>query len=542
MDNAEIKGFAHSMSKLDVLLRNPRAAYGFVGVMSVLVWIWVLGHDVPTLISRFAVDDTFYYLEIARNIAAGNGVTFDGIHRTNGFQPLFQLLLVPIFWLTTDSVTGLYLLKGLEVLILGIVSVLLFRFAWKFTDDVVPAWFALALFYLPSPNGLPFSKDLMIGMESGLNALMNLLLLNLLLEVWNVRAVTVRRYILYGAVIGFTFLARLDSIFLILGILLLHILEIISSDKKTVLFKNLSQAGLISLLIAGTYILWNLTQFGHLMPISGRVLAWNSSQTSNALLSQGIWYWLENTLWFFTKNKAVGMLVMASFGIIPLILIINRFASTKVFHLFPQKHTPLLKLLWAVVIVKALYYAVFEQFPVSSRFWYYVLDVLIFAVGGGVLLSYVLRVMRWQNRVRWSFLVALVFMTISSMLVLRTKAIQEWEYVSYMELKTISEITGPQVVLGVKDAGALGYFLPNPVINLDGLVNDNEFFEDYWKQGRFGEYILKEDIVYLVNLLEPGDADLFSRALGPDHLALLYRSSISPIQDNRVYKIYRVLE
>jgi hypothetical protein len=530
------------MNKSHVLLRNPRAAYIFVGVMSVLVWIWVLGHDVPTLISRFAVDDTFYYLEIARNIATGNGVTFDGFHRTNGFQPLFQLLLVPIFWLTTDSVTGLYLLKGLEVLILSIVSVLLFRFAWKFTEDMVPAWFAVALFYLPSPNGLPFNKDLMIGMESGLNALMNLLLLNLLLEVWNVRAVTVRRYILYGAVIGFTFLARLDSIFLILGIFLLHILEIIRSDNKIALFKNLSLAGLISLLIAGTYVLWNLTQFGHLMPISGRVLAWNSSQTSNALLSQGGWHWLENTLWFLTKNKAVGMLVMASFGMIPLILIINRFASTKVFLLFPQKQTPLLKLLWMVVIVKALYYAVFEQFPISSRFWYYVLDVLIFAVGGGVLLSYILRLMNWQNRVRWSFLMALVFMTISSMLVLRTKAIQEWEHVSYMELKTIIEITGPQAVLGVKDAGALGYFLPNPVINLDGLVNDNEFFEDYWKQGRFGEYILKEDIVYLVNLLEPGDADLFSRALGPDHLELLYRSSISPIQDNRVYKIYRVLE
>jgi hypothetical protein len=44
-------------------------------------------------------DDGFYYLGIARHLAAGDGPTFDGAHFTNGFQPLWMALLVLVAWL-----------------------------------------------------------------------------------------------------------------------------------------------------------------------------------------------------------------------------------------------------------------------------------------------------------------------------------------------------------------------------------------------------------------------------------------------------------
>ena len=53
--------------------------------------------SVEYLISElFLVDDAFYSMKIARNIAAGLGTTFDGIHPTNGFQPLWVLSLIHI--------------------------------------------------------------------------------------------------------------------------------------------------------------------------------------------------------------------------------------------------------------------------------------------------------------------------------------------------------------------------------------------------------------------------------------------------------------
>ncbi len=44
------------------------------------------------------IDDTFYSLGIARNIALGNGWTHDGINVTNGFQPLYVFLMIPFYW------------------------------------------------------------------------------------------------------------------------------------------------------------------------------------------------------------------------------------------------------------------------------------------------------------------------------------------------------------------------------------------------------------------------------------------------------------
>ena len=41
-----------------------------------------------TLLRRSTSDDAFYYLAIARRLAAGDGASFDGETPTNGFHPL----------------------------------------------------------------------------------------------------------------------------------------------------------------------------------------------------------------------------------------------------------------------------------------------------------------------------------------------------------------------------------------------------------------------------------------------------------------------
>jgi hypothetical protein len=37
-------------------------------------------------------EDAFYVFSVARNVAAGRGITIDGVHATNGFQPLWTPL------------------------------------------------------------------------------------------------------------------------------------------------------------------------------------------------------------------------------------------------------------------------------------------------------------------------------------------------------------------------------------------------------------------------------------------------------------------
>ncbi|HWL89232.1 MAG TPA: hypothetical protein VNO21_25690, partial [Polyangiaceae bacterium] len=63
--------------------------------------------DVTILDRLFVPDDTYYTLGIARGLARGWGPSLDGLHLTNGFQPLLAFLLVPFFAVTRDPVTPL---------------------------------------------------------------------------------------------------------------------------------------------------------------------------------------------------------------------------------------------------------------------------------------------------------------------------------------------------------------------------------------------------------------------------------------------------
>ncbi|MFH1841774.1 MAG: hypothetical protein ABIF77_01070 [bacterium] len=67
-------------------------AVAFAATATKLLLIW-RGLPETSLIA----DDAYYYFTIARNLAEGLGPTFDGLASSNGFHPLWQFLLVPLF-------------------------------------------------------------------------------------------------------------------------------------------------------------------------------------------------------------------------------------------------------------------------------------------------------------------------------------------------------------------------------------------------------------------------------------------------------------
>lgn len=48
----------------------------------------------PLLLTGFFHDDSFFYIKTAQHISEGAGSTFDEVNRTNGYHPLYMLLLV----------------------------------------------------------------------------------------------------------------------------------------------------------------------------------------------------------------------------------------------------------------------------------------------------------------------------------------------------------------------------------------------------------------------------------------------------------------
>jgi len=159
--------------------------------------------------------DAFYYFSIAENLVAGRGLTHDGTVTTNGFQPLYQALLVPLFALAPDkyaAVNGALLLA----LLCHLGSVLLLRAWLRQRYDRATATIAAAL-WACSPV---VARQMLNGMETPLVVLA----LVALLYVYATRirprppsALPARWALGTGALAGFAYLARVDLALVLLA-------------------------------------------------------------------------------------------------------------------------------------------------------------------------------------------------------------------------------------------------------------------------------------------------------------------------------------
>ena len=75
--------------------------------------------DLVNLIRDVNGDDAFYYFQIARNLAEGKFSTFDGgITQTNGYHPLWMLLITPFYWVF-DKEAALFAIKAFEIMLIA---------------------------------------------------------------------------------------------------------------------------------------------------------------------------------------------------------------------------------------------------------------------------------------------------------------------------------------------------------------------------------------------------------------------------------------
>ncbi len=71
------------------------ATVGYVGCLSIFVLAWL---PLETSISRFVIEDAYYYLSGARHQIESGLISLDGAHATNGFHPLWMLVCMGLVW------------------------------------------------------------------------------------------------------------------------------------------------------------------------------------------------------------------------------------------------------------------------------------------------------------------------------------------------------------------------------------------------------------------------------------------------------------
>ena len=179
-------------------------------VLGLLIFISFL--TIILVLTRYGlklIDDGYYYLQIAYNLSQGRGFSFDGINLTNGFQPLWQLILVPIYWFITDKSTAAYAVTILQTLFFLGSGIFLAQIVYLITKEKYLSLLGSALWLL---NAWFLNKGGLSGMETGLLVFCQGLALLAFLRVLDLKA----KPIALGILLMLMTAARLDTFALVL--------------------------------------------------------------------------------------------------------------------------------------------------------------------------------------------------------------------------------------------------------------------------------------------------------------------------------------
>ncbi len=244
-----------------------------IGLLSRLLPLFDQGGRV---LRQFPTEDGYLMLTIARNLALGRGMsTAEGLIPTNGTQPLFNLVEASCFWLVGgERWLGVLLVQLVSVVISVGAAWLLARIARDAIDVTRPLrdslarfaaalWFSSSVIVPHSMNCLETGLYLALGIASVL--------------VWyrftrdEPSARSWPRCLGLGGLLGLTFLARIDAVFLILALTSWHLLGAYGSEAQQWLrrLKESTLMGLTSVVVGSPWLIYNQLNFGSIMPISG---------------------------------------------------------------------------------------------------------------------------------------------------------------------------------------------------------------------------------------------------------------------------------
>ena len=200
------------------------------------------------------VDDSYFYLQVAWNIARGMGSTFNNVMPTNGYHPLFMLVCVAVFQIFPERLVAIHAVAAVIVLFDASMLLTVRRILLRTGGDLWPV--ALVLL-------VPFSFLTQLGTEGALSGC--LLALMMLFAYELVQAPDGRKAAFYNLVAALAVLTRLDSIFIIAFVWVSVTVVLWRAGKRSLQFATVP----IYVVLWGAYLASNRIYFHLWQPISG---------------------------------------------------------------------------------------------------------------------------------------------------------------------------------------------------------------------------------------------------------------------------------
>lgn len=466
------------------------------------------------------IDDGFYYLQIARNIARGHGSTFDRINPTNGYQPLWALTLVPVFWFTDSPEVGLKAAIVISTLLSGIALLLLYLALQR----LVGLGTALVACGLVVANPY-FLKILTSGLETPLL----FALLAATAAMWALRGERVlsgcRGACLgLGLLLGLLVLTRLDMLFVLCPLGLVLLLWP-GPARWTGRLLRAAWIALPVVLLVGPYLLWNLVEHGSAIPVSGLVKGWASHRFTpgwQLYMHTEQWRGVTRTLvgltwpWALNERHIFEQFTAALAAPVALVALLG---ARMIWSRRARANRLALLLVLAGFIGTAVHGLYIVLIYRSSGHWNYHyffpfnLLVTVCMVAAPALLLTDLFLLRANWRLRRGLAALTAALSLVPLAYLLHQGLGAWEErqtelqqpaqesfrKNRLDLARALPGRFPDAVLGAWWAGTLGYFSDMRVVNLDGVVNSGRYFREVLRPDTVDAYLLRGPITHIAD-------------------------------------------
>jgi hypothetical protein len=406
-------------------------------------------------------------VRIARNIVAGLGSTFDGIHRTNGYHPLWMLIVAALLRLAGSSTAFFWAVQGL---------LLLCVLATYFAAERIFAAFAPAAGWLPKLLAAGLATSALTLVAGGMEVAVAIPLLASFAWYRLCRFSWVpRRAFLLGLAAAALVLARLDTAILIALMGTLDLAGASGVPGRLRLRCALSFLG--GLLPVAAYLAWNQLAFHSLMPVSGRAKQmrfhhWPSGKAfSLALIGP--------------PQRYAMVYPMLGLTLAGLALLLLRPALRR-----GERERGRLFCLISFLLFPFLYYfllSLLSDWPVWPWYGY---PLLGSGLAGAALVSEAIAAARPAERLRKALtaaaLTALVLLWTVYAAVQWRNAVrpQKLGYSMYLGARDIAGFarSHPGVYAMGDRAGTPGFLLPDRLVQLEGLTMDAPYLENIRRQ------------------------------------------------------------
>ncbi len=471
------------------------------------------------------IDDAFYSFSIARNLAAGNGPTADGIHETSGFQPLYTSLLVPFYLLfPRDPILPIHLALTLLALCGSLTGWFLYRVVRRVASRRA-ALFSLALWTF-SPYFLTQGEN---GLETGLFGLALAATLDYHLSKGRTLG-SASNSARLGFLLGLTILSRVDGVLFAAAVGYDLMRRPRAPGERA---RHLALASSVALATVSPYLLFMALRFDSILPASGSAtrflsLCYGTRFTFGA--RSVITFPPESVPWTYylgSLRKAVQVLCAEPllFPLSPFLCLASLagfFTPRALLRVLGGGAVLLANLLalkrptgageddWRGLVrvgaVSAALWIPAYAFGILGQWWFgrYFFPLFLFmTLFSGPALDRLGRGLGAFRRLRPARFLAVGLALHLSLFALQTpeKLLRHKPYLNISEYlsaaRLLDEFLPPGSRAGAFQSGTLSYFSRRTVINLDGVANPAA--EKALREGRVAPYIRQEGIEAVID-------------------------------------------